>query len=350
LKQELFVVCFQSNSKKENCEEVKSSIYCSDCCMSFCENCSSIFHKKKKTHKLTHMEEIDILKLEKKIYCEEHNIEADFFCETDDEFICSKCVLIELDGKHSLHRRIKIQELSGKIEQNFKKQMDELKKVEDKINLELKTLKKSKLEAMELLKKLENQEKNSMIKLNKIKEFSSKEISKMGKRESLFFIKTCSSFINDIYGRDGEFNRLEVFVSTLKFDGLEESVIFYDILHDSPELGSLDNYKAVAKEKGYQIPKWEHPGDGASYSSNRKTCTNYKIVRDYYEKYLTKKYRDLDIASNVLLAHSSDPGCWAFESEEGCFSAFGGADGGGYSYCRGGDKIKKRLHIYLFLE
>jgi hypothetical protein len=62
------------------------------------------------------------------------------------------------------------------------------------------------------------------------------------------------------------------------------------------------------------------------------------------------KYQDIDIAANVVLFHGKSPECRAQAAEYGSFSAFGGVEGNGFSYCRGGDKVKKHLHIYLFIE
>jgi hypothetical protein len=49
----------------------------------------------------------------------------------------------------------------------------------------------------------------------------------------------------------------------------EKSVIFFDVLHGSPEFGSLDDFKKTANERGFLIPERDHPGEGNSYSSPR---------------------------------------------------------------------------------
>jgi hypothetical protein len=48
-----------------------------------------------------------------------------------------------------------------------------------------------------------------------------------------------------------------------------------------------------------------------------------------------------------LVIHGKPVG-WAFNAEEGAMAAFGGPPGKGFSYCRGGEKIKKKIHLFVF--
>eukprot|EP01080_Neovahlkampfia_damariscottae_P005272 gene5272-8890_t len=92
--------------KCENCEESEAEKLCKDCSILLCQNCCNVLHKKKKNHKITGRTDKKYLK--RKIFCQHHQeVEFDFFCETHQQFICSKCVLEDFQGKHVKCKRIK---------------------------------------------------------------------------------------------------------------------------------------------------------------------------------------------------------------------------------------------------
>jgi hypothetical protein len=54
-----------------------------------------------------------------------------------------------------------------------------------------------------------------------------------------------------------------------------------------------------------------------------------------------------DIWKDLLVIHGKPSG-WAYNAEEGSMNAFGGPPGKGYSFCRAGEKAKKKIHLFVF--
>jgi hypothetical protein len=114
--------------------------------------------------------------------------------------------------------------------------------------------------------------------------------------------------------------------------------------HKQPVKGSMDHYKLLAKLLKKNVIKEGHPGDGSSYG-----MTNNETRKSAVQFWETCKQIVLEANyDNLLILHGSNPNGWAHNAELGSMSAFGGPIGNGYAYCRGGDDVRKRFHLYIF--
>jgi|JI6StandDraft_1071083.scaffolds.fasta_scaffold25173_1 hypothetical protein len=105
-------------------------------------------------------------------------------------------------------------------------------------------------------------------------------------------------------------------------------------------------YKELAVHEKRTIVTSEHPGNGGSFSSD---CTKDPIFKSaaLLANEIKQKLRLKDIYNDILVVHGKASG-WAFNAEEGSMAAFGGPEGKGFSFCRGGEKVKKKIHLFVF--
>jgi len=76
-------------------------------------------------------------------------------------------------------------------------------------------------------------------------------------------------------------------------------------------------------------------------------------MKRFYETRVLERYPKITY-DEILILQGNDPDAWAYSAEAGAFYVFGEevkeGKGGGYSFCRGGDKAKKRYHFYVCVD
>ena len=135
-------------------------------------------------------------------------------------------------------------------------------------------------------------------------------------------------------------------VENLKW-GLYKKISILVVDHGEPRMGDLVEFKKKAIKYKKSVIQAEYPGPGNSYGKNSEPL--YKDASHFYENHLKNFSQEINF-DNLLILHGNKGHCWAFNAEFGSMSAFGGPVGEGYSHCRGGDEVKKRFHLYLFIS
>ena len=209
--------------KCEECtDEDKAVAFCKTCNQHFCEGCSTQHKKSKKytTHKVLALEKISSsssqIVTHKTWKCTKHDskvVDCDYYCETCDEVICSKCAIIEPHGNHEKYEastiigkegyKPLIEEHEGKVKavqekfKTFINEMDNLK-VSLKANQE-KAMKEIDEKLKVIQAKLERERKGIVYNADAIFERKKKRLEEQ--LEELHHIdrelEDCRKFVND---------------------------------------------------------------------------------------------------------------------------------------------------------
>ena len=119
----------------------------------------------------------------------------------------------------------------------------------------------------------------------------------------------------------------------------------------SSVIGSQTDYQDFCASRGMSVPNDSWPansctGGGAVFNSSGTSCPLHQTAQSFFFDQVVPAFPGATY-DNILILQGNSPGCWAHNAEVGSMYAFGGEDGSGFSFCRGGDIASKQYHIYV---
>ena len=126
----------EDEAKCDMCvDEGKAISLCLDCIMFLCESCHGI-HKKMKgnqNHNITELVElkkqVDVRPKAKSMFCPDHDLEMNFFCETCDQLVCHYCTTNEHNG----HVHNSVKKMANKHRKEMEKMIEPVEEMIDKL-------------------------------------------------------------------------------------------------------------------------------------------------------------------------------------------------------------------------
>ena len=141
----------------------------------------------------------------------------------------------------------------------------------------------------------------------------------------------------------------EVASSTINWgtNGAYQNVVVYTVDKGTDTLGTINDYSSFCTSKGKNyISSTGYPAGGNSYSSSDTSSSLFVTAKNYFENTVQPAMPAIT-HDNLLVLHGNSDNCFAHNAETGSMHAFGGPEGTGYSFCRGGTSASKRFHMYI---